>query len=59
MKWNLIGYWVIALPLGCWLGFVLQWGAVGFWDALCLALMLIGVGLLVKWYLMTKFWKNT
>jgi MATE family multidrug resistance protein len=59
MKWNLIGYWAIGLPLGCWLGFVLHWGAVGFWDALCLALILIGTGLLAKWYFLTKLWKDT
>jgi MATE family multidrug resistance protein len=59
MKWNLICYWVLALPLGCWFGFVLHWGAVGFWDALCLALVLIGIGLLSKWYLLTKNMKNT
>ena len=59
MKWNLICYWVIGLPLGCWLGFVLRGGAVGFWDGLCLALILIGAGLLGKWYFLTKLWKDT
>jgi MATE family multidrug resistance protein len=59
MAWNLVCYWAIGLPLGCWLGFVMHWGAVGFWDALCLALMLIGTGLLWKWYLMTKILKNS
>jgi MATE family multidrug resistance protein len=59
MKWNLICYWVIALPLGCALGFELHWGAEGFWDALCLALILIAVGLVFKWYFLTKKWKKT
>jgi multidrug resistance protein, MATE family len=59
MKWNLICYWVVALPFGCWFGFVLHWGAVGFWDALCLALILIGAGLVVKWYLLIKILHDT
>ena len=49
MVYNLIGYWVIGLPLGIWLCFGLRWGAVGLWDGLALALILIGVGLLLVW----------
>jgi multidrug resistance protein, MATE family len=49
MVWNLLGYWVIGLPLGYWLCFGLHWGAVGLWDGLCLALILIGLGLTVVW----------
>jgi len=49
MVWNLLGYWVIGLPLGCWLCFRLRWGAVGLWDGLCLALILIGLGLTAAW----------
>ena len=49
MVWNLLGYWVVGLPLGCWLCFRLHWGAVGLWDGLCLALILIGFGLAVVW----------
>jgi MATE family multidrug resistance protein len=52
MVWNLLGYWVIGLPLGCWLCFHLRWGAVGLWDGLCLALILIGLGL-------TEVWRRT
>jgi MATE family multidrug resistance protein len=59
MTWNLLGYWVMGLPLGCWLGFGLRWGAVGFWDGLCLALVLIGVVLIIKWYNLTKFLQET
>lgn len=59
LKWNLICYWVVGLPVGCWIGFELHWGAVGFWDGLCLALILIGAGLLGKWYFLTKHWKDT
>ncbi|MDE3195868.1 MAG: MATE family efflux transporter [Acidobacteriota bacterium] len=54
MIWNLVCYWVIGLPLGCWLGFVLHWGVAGLWYGLCLALMLIGTGLLTAWHKSTK-----
>jgi multidrug resistance protein, MATE family len=54
MVWNLLGYWVIGLPLGCWLCFRLRWGAVGLWDGLCLALVLIGLGLTVVWWSESK-----
>jgi MATE family multidrug resistance protein len=59
MKWNLVGYWGMGLPLGCWLGFGLRWGAVGFWDGLCAALVLIGMVLTWKWHNLTKKWKDT
>lgn len=49
MLYNLIGYWVIGLPLGCWLCYRLHWGAVGLWVGLCVALILIGSGLLLVW----------
>jgi MATE family multidrug resistance protein len=49
MLWNLIGYWIIGLPVGCWLCYRWDWGAVGLWDGLCLALILIGVGLIFVW----------
>ncbi len=49
MLYNLVGYWVIGLPLGCWLCYRLHWGAVGLWAGLCLALILIGTGLLAVW----------
>ncbi|MGF1677800.1 MAG: MATE family efflux transporter [Candidatus Methylacidiphilales bacterium] len=40
-----VSYWLIALPLGCWLGFGLKWEAWGLWMGLaaglaCAALML-------------------
>jgi MATE family multidrug resistance protein len=50
MVWNLLGYWAVGLPLGCWLCFHLHWGAVGIWDGLCLALILIGLGLTAVWW---------
>jgi len=51
---NLVGYWVIGLPLGAFLCFQLKMGAVGMWLGLCLALILIGSALLGVWHLMIK-----
>jgi MATE family multidrug resistance protein len=46
---NLIGYWVLGLPLGWVMCFKLHWGAVGMWAGLCLALIVIGIALLLAW----------
>jgi multidrug resistance protein, MATE family len=46
---NLIGYWLLGLPLGALLCFKLKLGAVGMWVGLCLALVLIGSALLAVW----------
>jgi MATE family multidrug resistance protein len=46
---NLVGYWLIGLPLGYWLCFGLGWGAAGLWIGFCCALVLIGVALLSVW----------
>jgi MATE family multidrug resistance protein len=51
---NLIGYWVIGLPLGAFLCFQLKMGAVGMWLGLCLALILIGSTLLGVWQWVIK-----
>lgn len=51
---NLVGYWVLGLPLGWLLCFKFHWGAVGMWAGLCLALMVIGVALLLAWYMAIK-----
>ena len=49
MVWNLVGYWVITLPLGYWWCFRSGLGAVGLWYGLCLGLFLIGMGLTWVW----------
>jgi MATE family multidrug resistance protein len=51
---NLIGYWVIGLPLGAFLCFKLKLGAVGMWVGLCLSLVLIGSALAGVWYSVVK-----
>jgi MATE family multidrug resistance protein len=46
---HLLGYWLIGLPLGYVLCFVVGWRAVGLWTGLCIALILIGLVLLFAW----------
>ncbi|MBZ5525069.1 MAG: MATE family efflux transporter [Acidobacteriia bacterium] len=51
---NLLGYWVIGMPLGAVFCFKLGWGAAGYWSGLCLALILIGISLLGVWHRLVK-----
>lgn len=51
---NLVGYWIIGLPLGAFLCFKLKLGAVGMWAGLCLALVLIGTALIGVWHVVIK-----
>ncbi len=45
---NLVGYWLIALPLGAWLALRTPLGLRGLWLGLCLGLIVVAVGL-VAW----------
>jgi multidrug resistance protein, MATE family len=47
---QLVGYWVVGLPVGWWLGFREKTGAVGLWVGLCLGLMIAGVALISVWW---------
>jgi MATE family multidrug resistance protein len=46
---NLVGYWVLGLPLGLTLCFILHWGIYGLWIGLLLALFIIATTLLARW----------
>lgn len=46
---QVIGYWVIGMPLGIWLSFGRKMGAVGLWIGLCAGLMFAGVALISVW----------
>ena len=46
---NLVGYWVLGLPLGFFLCFGLQWGIYGLWIGLTLALVVIALALIARW----------
>ena len=45
---NLVGYWVLGLPLGFILCFVLKWGIYGMWIGLTLALIVIATDAAVR-----------
>jgi MATE family multidrug resistance protein len=45
---NLVGYWLVGLPLGWWLAFERGWGAAGVWLGLFAALSLVAALLLVR-----------
>jgi MATE family multidrug resistance protein len=47
---NCVAYWLIGIPLGYFLCFHLEWGALGVWIGLCVGLMLIGSALLLVWH---------
>jgi multidrug resistance protein, MATE family len=44
-----IGYWIVGIPVGWFLGFNRHWGAVGLWTGLCAGLMIAGVALIAVW----------
>ncbi len=46
---NLVGYWVLGLPLGLGLCFLLHWGIYGLWIGLTVALIVIAATLLQRW----------
>jgi MATE family multidrug resistance protein len=46
---NLVGYWLLGLPLGLTLCFAIQWGIYGLWTGLTLALIVIAITLILRW----------
>lgn len=46
---NFVGYWILGLPLGLSLCFILRWGIYGTWIGLTLALIVISISLLLRW----------
>lgn len=51
---QIIGYWIIGLPIGSWLGFRLHYGALGLWIGLCAGLIVAGVALTAVWNRTTR-----
>jgi MATE family multidrug resistance protein len=49
MVFNLVGYWVIGLPLGYWLCFGLKLGVFGVWIGLTIALIFVATLILWEW----------
>ena len=50
MIFNIIGHWIIGLPLGYWLCFSRGWGVVGLWFGLSIGLTIVGVVLVAIWH---------
>jgi MATE family multidrug resistance protein len=46
---NLVGYWVLGLPLGLTLCFVFRWGIYGLWSGILMALIVIALVLFARW----------
>jgi MATE family, multidrug efflux pump len=46
---NLVGYWVLGLPLGFFLCFGMRLGIYGLWIGLTVALVAIALAVLVRW----------
>ena len=46
---NLVGHWFLGLPVGWWLCFRMDWGAVGIWVGLSLGLISVGAVLAYFW----------
>jgi multidrug resistance protein, MATE family len=49
MIFNLIGHWMIGLPVGWWLCFRAGYGVVGLWIGLSIGLTLVGIVLVWVW----------
>jgi MATE family, multidrug efflux pump len=49
MWWNLAGHWLIGLPLGYTLCFVLGFGVIGLWWGLSTGLIICGIALVTVW----------
>jgi MATE family multidrug resistance protein len=47
---NFVGYWILGLPLGLILCFILKWGIYGMWIGLTLSLIVISSTLLYRWH---------
>jgi MATE family multidrug resistance protein len=47
---NFVGYWILGLPLGLSLCFLLHWGIYGLWIGLTLALIVIATSLILRWH---------
>lgn len=49
-----VSYWVIALPLGYWMAFVLNWGAIGIWSGLLIGLTLVALAVTYRFHVLSR-----
>jgi MATE family multidrug resistance protein len=47
MVFNLVSYWILALPIGGWLALRRGWGLAGIWWGLALGLGLVAISLVL------------
>jgi MATE family multidrug resistance protein len=52
--YNLIGHWLIGLPIGIVLTFRLGWGATGLWIGLTAGLVVVATLLWFEWARLTE-----
>jgi MATE family multidrug resistance protein len=48
MLLNLVGFWLVGLPISVWLGFGLGWGPEGVWWGLALGIGVVAVLLTLR-----------
>jgi MATE family multidrug resistance protein len=58
MKVNLVAHWLIGLPVGWLLCFVVGWGVYGLWVGLSLGLIVTGVTLLWVWTVKIRHYRE-
>jgi MATE family multidrug resistance protein len=51
---NLVGHWILGLPIGYALCFRFGWGVVGLWVGLCVGLVAVAMTLLWVWALRVR-----
>jgi MATE family multidrug resistance protein len=54
MVFNVIGHWVLGLPIGYTLCFAAGWGVVGLWIGLSTGLVLVALVLTTAWARRTR-----
>jgi MATE family multidrug resistance protein len=56
---NLVAHWLIGLPTGYLLCFVIGWGVYGLWVGLSLGLIVVGVILLYVWTMKIRHYRES
>jgi MATE family multidrug resistance protein len=58
LLWNLVGHWLLGLPIGYYLCFGRGLGAVGLWIGLLIGLTVTGVSLVLAWTRTARGWSD-
>jgi MATE family multidrug resistance protein len=54
MVWSILGYWLVAFPVGYYLGFNRGLGVKGLWIGLCVGLIFVALIVIVLWWRRTR-----